>query len=542
MKHMKKNINIIMVCFIVLSVLTMTTAADNGIKVSVDEPSFKILNNPGPGSADTATQRIFIGFQNKPGDKERMLVQGLNGRIINEFPEVQAFAVEIPANKIDALSKKPDVLYIEQDPIRSPLGLSDSELEPSMSNGLYGLITTYATTVQKKGVTGTGSIACIADTAIDTTHPDIAANLLETRNFNSQPIDLPNETHATHVAGTIIAALNNKGVRGVAYTAKLYHARVLGPEGGSSSEVMKGVRWLVENKGCKVVGLSLGGSTKSRTEEIFYRLMSRKGALVIAAAGNENATELSFPAGYQVVLSVGALDQNNNHASFSNTGNNLDLSAPGVDILSSVPIGTGRDSSVITGSTSHHAFGMEFAGMTSGLKGTIVDSGTGNTASEFPSGVKGNISLMQRGSASFATKADNAMKAGAVAAIIYNNVAGDFSGTLGSPTNSSGKPWIPVVSVSDSTGATLVAMARTDTTGTVVNQVTDWDYYSGTSMATPHVVGIAALIMSANPALTNMQVEKILKNTATDLGKTGYDTTFGFGLVNASRAVEAANP
>lgn len=539
---MKKNINILIVCVIILSVLTITTATDNGKKVSVDEPSFKILNNPGIGSTEPATQRIFIGFQNKPGDKERKLVQELKGQIIYEFPEVQAFAVEIPTKQLEALSKRPEVLYLEPDEKRYPLGLSDSELEPSMSNGLYGLITTYSTTVQRKGVTGNGSIACIADTAIDTTHPDIAANLLETRNFNSQPIDLPNETHATHVAGTIVAALNNKGVRGVAYSAKLYHARVLGPEGGSNSEVMRGVKWLVENKGCKVVGLSLGGSSKSRTEQMFYRLMYSKGALIIAAAGNENATELIFPAGYPVVLSVGAVDRNNSHASFSNTGNNLDLSAPGVDILSSVPIGTGSDSSVIAGSSSYRAFGMTFAGKTSGINGTIVDSGTGNTASEFPSGVKGNISLMQRGLVSFATKADNAMKAGAVAAIIYNNAAGDFMGTLGSPTNSSGTPWIPVVSVSDSTGATLVALAKTGTTGTVVNQLSDWDYYSGTSMATPHVVGIAALLMSANPALTNNQVEKILKNTATDLGKKGYDTTFGFGLVNASKAIEAANP
>ncbi|MCX9024889.1 MAG: S8 family serine peptidase [Candidatus Methanoperedens sp.] len=536
---MKNNINILIACVIILSILTITTADDNGINVSVKEPGFKILKNPGTGATEPATQRIFIGFHNAPGDKERMLVQGLNGKIIQEFPEVQAFAVEIPTNQINALSKKQDVLYFEPDPIRYPLGLSDSELEPSISNGLYGLITTNATTVQLKGVTGTGSIACIADTAIDTTHPDISPNLLETHNFNSQPIDLPNETHATHVAGTVVAALNGKGVRGVAYTAKLYHARVLGPDGGYSSEVMSGVKWLVENKSCKVVGLSLGGSSKSLIEENFYKLMYSKGALIIAATGNDNATELSFPAGYPVVVSVGALDRNNSHASFSNTGNNLDISAPGVDILSSVPIGTGSESSVITGSSSHPAFGMTFAGKTSGINGTIINSGTGNNASEFPSSVKGNISLMRRGSITFAAKVDNAMKAGAVAAIIYNNVAGGFEGTLSSPSNSSGNPWIPVVSVSDSTGATLAAMAGT--TGTVVNQISDWDYFSGTSMATPHVVGVAALVMSANPALTNNQVEMILKNTANDLGEPGYDTTFGFGLVNASRAIEAAN-
>lgn len=527
-----------MVSIIILSVLTMTTAADNGKKVAVDEPSYKISDNPDRGATDAATQKVFVGFRNKPGAKERILVQGHNGRISHEFPEVQAFAVEIPTNQIDALSREPQVLYVEEDPIRYPLGLSDSELEPSMSNGLYGLITTYATTVHANGVTGTEITACIADTAIDINHPDIAPNLLETVNNNSQPIDLANETHATHVAGTIVAALNDKGVRGVAYGAKLYHARVLGPNGGYASEVMNGVRWLVETKGCRNVGLSLGSKSRSRTEEKFYEEMYTKGALIIAAAGNENAKRLSFPAGYSVVLSVGALDRNNDHASFSNTGKNLDLSAPGVEVLSSVPIGTGSESSVIASTSSYRAFGMEFAGKTSGITGTIVDSGTGNTASEFPSSVSGNITLMKRGSATFAAKVENAMNAGATAAIIYNNVAGDFTGTLSSPNTSDGRPWIPVVSVSDSTGATLVSLAGT--TGTVVNQMSDWDYYSGTSMATPHVVGVAAIVMSANPALTNTQVENILKNTATDLGKKGYDTTFGYGLVNASRAVEAA--
>jgi subtilisin family serine protease len=537
---MRKIIDILIVSIIILSVLTMTTAADNGKKVVVDEPDFKIPDKPDHGTADAATQKIFVGFQNKPGTKERILVQRHNGRIRHEYPEVQAFAIDIPTNQRDALSREPGVLYVEDDPIRYPLGLSDSELEPSMSNGLYGLITTYSTTVHADGVNGTGSTACIADTAIDKNHPDIAPNLLGTGNFNSQTVDLTIETHATHVAGTIVAALNNKGVRGVAYGAKLYHARVLGPNGGYASEVMNGVRWLVVTNGCKNVGLSLGGSFKSRTEENFYKEMYRKGALIIAAAGNEYAKTLSFPAGYPVVLSVGALDKNNNHASFSNTGINLDLSAPGVDVLSSVPNGTGSESSVKAGDYSYRAFGMEFAGKTSGIPGIIVNSGTGNTASEFPSNVSGNISLIRRGTETFATKVENAMKAGAVAAIIYNNVAGDFTGTLGSQTNSSGNPWIPVVSVSDSTGATLVSLAGTN--GTVVNQLSNWDYYSGTSMAAPHVVGVAALVMSANSTLTNTQVENILKNTATDLGKTGYDTTFGYGLVNASRAVEAAKP
>ncbi len=205
-----------------------------------------------------------------------------------------------------------------------------------------------------------------------------------------------------------------------------------------------------------------------------------------------------------------------------------------MNVLSSVPIGTGSEASVSTTAT-YQAFGMEYAGKTAGVTATIVDCGTGNTAGEFPAAVSGKIALMQRGTESFATKVQNAMNAGAVAAIIYNNVAGDFTGTLGAATASDGRAWIPAVSVSDTTGASLKSQAGSS--GTVVNQVSNWDHYSGTSMATPHVSGVAALVWSAKPALSDDAVEDLLKKHATDLGTAGYDTTYGHGLVNAERSV-----
>jgi subtilisin family serine protease len=522
-----------------MSLFATITAADNGETISNDEPSFKIPDISDQTSENDATKHVFIGFRSKPGQKEKSLVLEHKGKIRSEFIDLNAFAADIPQDKIDTLSRDPKVLYIEEDPMRYVLGLSDFELEPSLSNGLYGLITSGSTSVHARGITGEGAVACIADTAIDTDHPDIFPNLIETANFNSQSIDIFNETHATHVAGTVIAALNNKGIRGVAYNASLYHARVLGPEGGLASEVMDGVRWLVEDEKCKIVGLSLGDSRRSRTEEIFYRAMYDEGALIVAAAGNENSKRLSFPAGYKEVLAVGAVDRNNVHASFSNTGKNLDLSAPGVDVLSSVPRGMGSESFVIANNIYHNAYGLELAGKTTGVSGTIVNCSLGNSASDFPSTVAGNIALIMRGSATFESKVDNAMKAGASAVIIYNNVAGDFIGSLVNTTNYTGSAWIPAVSVSDTTGAILVEQAGQ--TAIVGNQISDWDYYSGTSMATPHVVGVAALVSSANHSLTNIQIETILKSTATDLGKQGHDTTYGFGIVNASAAVDAAS-
>ena len=149
--------------------------------------------------------------------------------------------------------------------------------------------------------------------------------------------------------------------------------------------------------------------------------------------------------------------------------------------------------------SSFRAFGLEHAGNANGITKTLVDSGSGNTAADFPSAVSGNIALMQRGGQSFATKVQNALDAGAVAAVIYNNSTGDFVGTLGSATAAGGSPWIPAVSVSDTAGATL--KSQSGSSATVVNKASSWDHYDGTSMATPHVSGVAALVLSARKSV-----------------------------------------
>jgi serine protease len=150
--------------------------------------------------------------------------------------------------------------------------------------------------------------------------------------------------------------------------------------------------------------------------------------------------------------------------------------------------------------------------------------------------VAGNIALIQRGGISFAEKVVNAMAAGAAGAILYNNAPGNFSGTLGTETNN-GTPWIPAVSVSDVDGATLVG--QVGSSATIVNAASDWALFSGTSMATPHVAGVVALMWSAAPGLTAADIEAALLGTATDLGDAGYDLTFGNGLVDALGAVQA---
>jgi subtilisin family serine protease len=97
-----------------------------------------------------------------------------------------------------------------------------------------------------------------------------------------------------------------------------------------------------------------------------------------------------------------------------------------------------------------------------------------------------------------------------------------------------------VVTVPQARGATLVSQAQAGATTTVFSIPTSWDYFSGTSMAAPHVTAAAALVLSANPRLTSAQLTSVLTSTATDLGTKNYDTTFGNGLVNAKAAVQKA--
>ncbi|MBD0330282.1 MAG: S8 family serine peptidase [Thermoleophilia bacterium] len=498
-----------------------------------------------------ARQHFFVGFASTPGAAERALVERHGGTVRVAFPEIDALAIELSETTVGALARERGVRYVEQDPVRYPLGLADSQLVPSTSNGLYGLITTRATTVHagaglKKAYTGSGIRACVADTGLDYLHPDIAANYkggIDTVADDGDPwyrnLGLPDETHGTHVAGTVLGVNNTSGVYGVAYSSELYYARVLRNDGGYSSDIMDGVRWLVEQARCKVVNMSLGGSFRSGTEENFYKSMRSKGALIVAASGNDSASRISYPAGYPVNIAVGAVDRNDVRASFSNTGKNLDVAAPGVTVLSSVPQGLGSEAAVTTGAGPTTAYAFEYAGRTSGVTGTLVDCGKALAASNCGTNPPaGFVALIQRGDISFADKVKNATAAGAAAAVIYNNAAGEFTGTLGSATASDGRAWIPAVSTSGTDGTTL--KGQIGSSATVTNVVSSWDHYDGTSMATPHVSGVIALIWSVNPMMSNSTVEDHLFKTANDLGAAGYDTTYGHGRVNAEQAVRRA--
>jgi subtilisin family serine protease len=182
---------------------------------------------------------------------------------------------------------------------------------------------------------GAGISIGIIDTGCDYTHPEISRRFGMEKGYDfvensGKPFD--KNGHGTHVAGTAAGAFS-----GIARNSRLYAIRVLDSEGsGSEADVMKGIEWALKSR-IDVVNMSLGSSEYSEAfKEMCYYACSR-GMIVCAAAGNDGEPIYNYPASFEPVLSVAAVDKRNKHAYFSNTNGLIDISAPGVDIVSCWP-------------------------------------------------------------------------------------------------------------------------------------------------------------------------------------------------------------
>ncbi|KQX64765.1 S8 family peptidase [Paenibacillus sp. Root444D2] len=252
-------------------------------------------------------------------------------------------------------------------------------------------------------------IVAVVDTGVDLKHPDLTSKLLPGYNVisdNDNPQD--DVGHGTHVTGVISALVNNNlGVAGMTWYNKVLPVKVLDQTGaGSTYSVAQGIIWAADH-GAKVMNLSLGNYADSSFLHDAIRYAYNKDVALIAASGNDNTERPGFPAAYPEVLAVAASDSQNNKAPFSNYGDYIAVTAPGVSIASTYP----------------------------------------------------------------------------------NN---------------------------------------------------QYAALSGTSMASPHVTALAALVRSTNPSLKNTEVYEIIKQSAQDLGTKGRDKYFGFGLIDVVKAVKMA--
>lgn len=287
----------------------------------------------------------------------------------------------------------------------------------------------------------------VIDTGVLLDHPDLQGQLLPGYDFRNNvpgaadPGDGSgggaSSFHGSHVTGTVAARTDNAtGVAGVGWQTRVLPIRVLGRSGGSSADVMEALRYAagLENRSqtlperpVDIINLSLGGEGSSAQEQALYDEIRELGIFVVAAAGNQSSSNPFFPASYQGVLAVSATAIDNQPASYSNFGPQIDLAAPGGE-----PV---------------------FGGAVLSTVGREVEDSEGNRSIEF----------------------------------VYQGRA-------------------------------------------------------GTSMAAPHVAGVIALMKAEFPDLTPELFDSLLASgvLTDDLGEPGRDDRYGFGLINARKAVIAA--
>jgi serine protease len=477
-------------------------------------------------SALTGAGRYIVKFRDV--ERGKAALHGQGAKVELELGPQGAAAARIPGHALAALRANPHVEYIEEDPIREPM----AQVTP------YGITMVQADDPGLPQPTAANRVVCIIDSGYSRTHEDLEGNALVTGGGVSNWYQ-DDCGHGSHVAGTIAAVNNDVGVVGVIGNGnvRIHAVKVFTGEACDWTYASNLVGALNEcrNAGANVINMSLGGGSPSVTEQNAFASAYSAGVLSIAAAGNGGTTSgttdpVAYPAGYSTVVSVGALDIAKTHGTFSQENSDVELAAPGVDVDSTVPYA--EDNRLTVGASPFAGGRIEGAARSAGVSGVLVDGGLCNSVGSW----SGKVVVCQRGTITFNEKVVNVRQGGGVAAVIYNNAPGNFNGTLGDGVTST----IPAISLSDTDGAAVVGLAGS--AGTVVSQrlVSDdaYDAYQGTSMATPHVAGVAALVWSHFPACTNVQVRNALTSTAQDLGAAGRDISFGYGLVQAKAAYD----
>lgn len=425
-------------------------------------------------------------------------------------------------------------------------------------------------------------VVAVVDSGINYTSTDLAANMWSGnakhgQNFaadaatgvGSDPMDLAG--HGTHVAGIIGAAANNgiAGV-GVCWTAKLMAVRVLDATGsGTTSSIISGIGYAVTNS-AKVINMSLGGG--GAFDQAFSDAITSaqtNNVLVVVAAGNDgvdNETTPLWPCNFTHpnLICVAALDQNYALASFSNWGaTSVDVGAPGTNIYSTWA-GT---SAVITDFTYGGAAptGWSASSTTSGTgggwagatNGWLIDPKTGWGTTLYNAStddrVYKNFNLAGVNAAFLEESAAINVKNGDYFLVNYKSAGGDpsfFTGSTGTyaraytnlhdgtTTSSSGKINItPCISTTCTVGFQLisdaasvrdigVAMTNFKIT-TLTNNAISYNTIDGTSMATPEVAGVAALVWAHNPLYTYTDVASAIKNGGRSITALNGKTTTG---------------
>lgn len=478
---------------------------------------------------------------------------------VRTFRNVDVIAADLTDAEAALLRTSPGVNYLSpvvprsidtlEPAVPSHLRRSATESRRSQQQSVeYGIDLVHARDVWAFTRGNNTVNVAVVDTGIDYNHPDLKdryAGGYNTFTKTNDPRD--DHGHGTHVSGIIGATDNGFGVVGVAPDVRIWAVKVLQANGtGTNETVMAGIDWVISKKheigGNWIINLSLGSSQSSEPERLMFARAIGENIVVAAAAGNRAQRGLDYPGGYDRVVAVSAIDSDSKLADFSSFGNGVVFTGPGVDVLSTYRVGYVKVAEISAGAKTYTS-ALALNGSSLGeISGDTVYCGLGK-AEEIPASVQGKIAIIKRGEIQFRVKTRNALNAGAIGVVIVPPAddPARFNWTLLVEDADVAFKWPVVVSVSLKDGQKLVEEAGKAPI-TVSYTPDDYAYLSGTSMATPHVAGVAALVWSLAPDATAEQIRLAMKLSAFDLGNKGYDEEFGYGRVDALSAAKYVAP
>lgn len=299
--------------------------------------------------SSSAPQRYIVTFFDPLNASAEQQIMDAGGEIVKQLQLIYGISVMLPEKAAISLRNSDNVRDVEIDRIvLIPLaGLSgngkgggggkkppkdDPPDDPQPPEELpWGVDRIDA---DRAWVASTGEAVKVGviDTGIDPDHPDLTvAGGVNTVNTRKSYKD--DNGHGTHVAGTIAAVDNEIGVVGVAPTVELYAIKAFNKRGMAfTSDIIEGIQWCIDN-GIRVINMSFGSSSPSSSETLAIQAAYDEGIVMVAAAGNSGGS-VGYPAAYWQTIAVSASDRSDAIADFSSRGPEVDLIAPGVNILS----------------------------------------------------------------------------------------------------------------------------------------------------------------------------------------------------------------
>ncbi|KAL3425323.1 subtilase [Phlyctema vagabunda] len=255
---------------------------------------------------------------------------------------LKGYQVTADVSTIAEIAANPDVAYVEKDAIVRALALT-TQTGATWGLGRISHRNQDTTSYIYDSTAGSGVRVYVVDTGVYAAHSQFGGRASMGANFISGSANTDENGHGTHCAGTIGGT-----TYGVAKKATIVGVKVLDASGsGTNSGVISGIQWVANNAPARsVLSMSLGGSYSSAVNSAVSSTVSA-GVTVVVAAGNDNANAANYsPASATTAITVGAIDQNDARASFSNYGTVLDVFAPGVSVLSAWIGGTSATNTI----------------------------------------------------------------------------------------------------------------------------------------------------------------------------------------------------